>query len=138
MLKGLGKKDPPRVKKLAMYPYLPEWLCKWGRIKRSYPQQQAVGDLEMIAFYYILPVGGYTTPKRQGRQPKTQHFLVNDVMFLKLRKSCSLLSPIPFNTSRQDPLAVVTSTLRINNIRTHSRERVCTMEHWKDKYFYVQ
>ena len=66
MLKGFEKKYPPGVKKLAVHPDLPHWLCKWGHRKGSSPQQQAVGDLEMIRLYYLLRVGEYTAPKRQG------------------------------------------------------------------------
>ena len=61
MLKGFEKKDPPRVKKLAVHPDIPEWLWKWGHRKGSSPQQQTVGDLEMIAFYYFLRVGDAST-----------------------------------------------------------------------------
>ena len=68
----------------------------------------------MIEFYYILHVGEYTAPKQQGRQPRTQQCLVNDVTFLKLRKTCGFLSHIPLNASRQEILAAVTVTLHIN------------------------
>ena len=96
-----------------MHPDLPDWLCKLRHRKGSSTQQQAVGDLEMIAFYYLLRVGVYTAPKRRGRQPKTQHFLVNDVIFFKLSKTCGFLSPLPLNESRQKLLAEVAVTLRI-------------------------
>ena len=71
MLKGFENKDPPGLKKLAVHPDLLDWLCKWVHSKGSSPQQQAVGDLEMIAFYYLLRVGEYTAPKQQGRQLRT-------------------------------------------------------------------
>ena len=113
MLKGFENKDPPGLKKLAVHPDLLDWLCKWVHSKGSSPQQQAVGDLEMIAFYYLLRVGEYTAPKQQGRQLRTQQFSVNDVTFFKLSKTCVLLSPLPLNTSRQELLAAVAETLRI-------------------------
>ena len=100
ILKGFEKKYPPRVKKLAVHPDLTDWRCKWGHRKGSSPQKKAVGDLEMIAFYYILRVGGYTAPKRQVRPPRTQQFLVNDVTFFKLIKTCGFLSPVPINLSK--------------------------------------
>ena len=100
MLKGFENKDPPQVKKLAVYPDLTYRLRKWGHRKGSSPQQQEVGDLETIAFYYLLHVGEYTAPKRRGRQPRTQQFLVNDVTFFKLRKIYGFLSHLPLNASR--------------------------------------
>ena len=39
MLKEFEKKDPPRVKKLAVYLDLPDWMCKWGHRKGSSPKQ---------------------------------------------------------------------------------------------------
>ena len=57
MLKGFENKDAPLVKKLVVHPDLPYWLCKSVHIKESSPQQKYMGDLEMIAFYYILRVG---------------------------------------------------------------------------------
>ena len=90
-----------------------EWLCKWGHRKGSSPQQQAVGYLEMIVLYYLLRVGGYTAPKRQRRQPITQQFLVNDVTFFKLRKTCGFLSSLPLNESRQELLVSVAEKLHI-------------------------
>ena len=113
MLKGFENKDPPQVNKLAVHPEFPDWLCKWGHRKGSLPQQQAVGDLEMIAFYYLLRVGEYTAPKRRVRQPRTQQFLVNDITFFKLSKNCGFLYPLPLNASRQELLAAATAKLSI-------------------------
>ena len=74
MLKGFKNKYPQQVKKLAVHPIFLGWLCKWEHRKGSSPQQQTVGDLEMIAFYYFLRVGEYTAPKRRGQQPRNQFF----------------------------------------------------------------
>ena len=63
MLKGFEKKYPPRLNKLVVHPDFLDWLCKWEHSKGSLPQQQAVGDMEMIEFYYLLRVGEYTAPK---------------------------------------------------------------------------
>ena len=115
MLKGFENKDPPRVKKLAVHPDLPEWLCTWGHRKGSTRQQQAIGDLEMIAFYYLLRVGEYTAPKRRGRQPRTKQFSVNDVTFFKLSKTCGFLTPLPLNASKEELLGAVAATLRITD-----------------------
>ena len=64
MLKGFKNKEQPRVKKLAMNPGLPDWICKCGHRKGILTQQQVVVDLEIIEFYYLLRVGEYTAPKR--------------------------------------------------------------------------
>ena len=128
MFKGFEKKDPPKLNNLGTHHDFPDWLWKWGHMKGSSPQQQVVGDLEMIVFYYLLRVGEYTAPKRQGWQPRTQFVLVNDVTFLKLSKTCGFLSPLPLNESKQEPFSAVVATLCITKQKnTCSRERVCTM-----------
>ena len=114
MLKVFENKDPPLINNMEVHPDFMEWLCKWVHRKGRSPQKQAVGDLEMIAFYYILRDGGYTAPKRQGEQPITQQFLVNDVTFFKLRKTCGLLSPLTLNSSKQELLSAVADTLPTN------------------------
>ena len=56
---------------------------------RRNPHQQAVGDLTVIAFYYLLRSGEYTKPrlvKRNGkmvRATRTVQFRVQDVGFWK-------------------------------------------------------
>ena len=118
ILKGFENKDPPRVNNLEVHPDLPYWLFKWVHRKGISPQQQAVEDLEMIAFYYLLRVGEYTAPKRRGQRPITQHFSVNDVTFFKLRKTCGFLSPLPNSASRNDLLEAVAATLLITEQKT--------------------
>ena len=113
MLKGFENKDPPRVKNLVVHTDLPDCMCKWGHIKGRSPQQQAVGDWVMIGFYYPSCVGGYTAPKQWDRQPRTQQFLVNDVTFFKLSKTCGFLSPLLINKTRLELLAAVAATLRV-------------------------
>ena len=88
-------------------------MCKWVHRKGRSPHQQAVGDLETIAFYYLLRVREYTAPKRRGRQRRTQQFPVNDITFFKLRKTCVFLSPLLLNAIRQELLAEVAATLCI-------------------------
>ena len=138
MSKGFENKDPPQVKNIAVHSDLPDWLQKWVHRKGSLSRNQEMVDLEMVAFYYLLRVGGYTSPKRQGRQPITQKFSLNDVRFFKLSKTCGLLSPLPLNTSKQELLLAMVSTLSTTEQNFFSREHVCIMDHWKEKYFYVQ
>ena len=72
-----------------------------------------MGDLEIIVFYYLFHVGGYSAPKRRVQQPRTQQFLVNDFTYFKRRKTCGFLSTLPLNASRQELLSAVLVTLRI-------------------------
>ena len=73
----------------------------------------------MIAFYYLLRVGEYTTPKQWGRQPRAQQFLVNDITFFKPSKTFGFLSPPLLNTRKQELLSEVAVTLRITKQKNY-------------------
>ena len=92
----------------------------------------------MISFYYILRVGEYTAPKRRGRHPRTQHFLVNDVTFFKLIKNCGLLYPLLLNASKQDLLSAGGAKLHITEEKNLFKGACVHMEYWNDKYLHVQ
>ena len=109
--KGLKKKYPPQLKKLAVHSEYSECLCKWKHRKGRSTKHQAMRYLEMIAFYYLFRVEEYTAPERRGRQLRTQLFL--DVTFFKLRLTCGFLSPMPLNVSRKELLEAVAVILHI-------------------------
>ena len=43
---------------------VPEKMSEWGRIKGAIALVQAIGDLSLIAFYFLLRVGEYTVKFR--------------------------------------------------------------------------
>ena len=61
MLDGWLKDDPPPMKKLSAESNVPEYLCQVGQSRMATPLESAGGDLALIAFYYFLRVGEYTT-----------------------------------------------------------------------------
>jgi hypothetical protein len=77
-------------------------------------QQQAISDLVMIAFYYLLRVDKYTTKGKRTKQTRTQQFWVMDVTFFQRSKS-SLLLAMPSNEPPKDVLGVSAATLHISN-----------------------
>ena len=60
MIDGYTKADPPTQKKLPVEADVPELLLEMGYGKSGSIQLQAVGDLSLIAFYYLLRIGEYT------------------------------------------------------------------------------
>ena len=54
MLVGFKNHDPATVKKLARHPDLPEFAVEWAYKEGSTPDQNAVGNLIIIAFYFLL------------------------------------------------------------------------------------
>jgi hypothetical protein len=57
MIDGYTKADPPTQKKLPVEADVPELLIEMGYGKSGSTQSQAVGDLALIAFYYLLRIG---------------------------------------------------------------------------------
>ena len=48
---------------------------------------KAIGDLSMIAFYYLLRIGEYTVKGKQNNKKQTVQFKLKDVQFLKKNKT---------------------------------------------------
>ena len=115
MLAGFKNFDPAVEKKLACHPNLPDYACGYGLREGATPQQQATGDLVIIAFYYLLRVGEYTTKTRRKRKKKrTVQFRVKDVTFF-LRDESGMLKSLPANASEEDIMRADAATLRISN-----------------------
>ena len=68
MLDGFRKADPPTTKQLPVEADVPEYLVKLGRDPEARELDCAIGDLTMIAFYYLLRIGEYTTKGIQSKQ----------------------------------------------------------------------
>ena len=84
MLDGWRKADPPPSKKLPAESNVPEYLCQIGHLKTATPLEAAVGDFPLIAFYYLLQVGEYTTKSSQNSSKQTVQFKLKDVTFFNL------------------------------------------------------
>jgi hypothetical protein len=61
MLDGFRKADPPTTKQLPVEADVPEFLVQLGLSPEARELDRAIGDLTMIAFYYLLRIGEYTT-----------------------------------------------------------------------------
>ncbi len=53
MFDGWRKADPPTTKQLPVKADVPELLAERGRKGNAKPLDQAIGDLTLIAFYYL-------------------------------------------------------------------------------------
>ena len=59
MLNGWTKSDPPTLKMLPVEADVPEFIAKMAQLPSATTLDQAIGDLALIAFYYLLRVGEY-------------------------------------------------------------------------------
>ena len=55
------KPTPPTVKQLPVEADVPEFLVKRGLAHDARELDHAIGNLTMVAFYYLFRIGEYTT-----------------------------------------------------------------------------
>ncbi len=82
-LDGWRKEDPPTTKQLPVEADVPELLAEKGRGRRASTVEWVVGDLTLIAFYYLLRIGEYTTKGKRNETKQTVQFKYKDITFFK-------------------------------------------------------
>jgi hypothetical protein len=71
---GWQKEDPPTTKQLPVEANDPELLAKKGRDGSASELKRAIGDLSLIAFYYLLCIGEYTVKGTRHKTKQTVQF----------------------------------------------------------------
>jgi hypothetical protein len=106
MIDGYAKDDPPTLKMLPVETDVPELLVAMGYISLGTTHTKAIGDLSMIAFYYLLRIGEYTvkgkrknTNKRYSSNSKTMLSskrlgLVSYAVYPEMHRTNSFCQPI--------------------------------------------
>ncbi len=84
------KEDPPTTKQLPVEANVPELLAKKGRDGNATELDQAVGNLALIAFYYLLHIREYTIKGKQNKTKQMVQFKYADVTFFKKNKAGQL------------------------------------------------
>jgi hypothetical protein len=112
-LDGWQKGDPPTAKKLPVKADVPEHLCKVGNLMGASPLEAAVGDLTLIAFYYLLRVGEYTCKGTRNSSKQTVQFKLEDVTFFHSHNGS--LQQLPRNTSAELIMSAHSATLKLDN-----------------------
>ena len=82
ILDGWRKEDPPTTKQLPVEADVPELLAERGRNGHS-EIDRAIGDLTLIAFYYLLRIGEYTIKGKRNETKQTVQFKYEDITFFK-------------------------------------------------------
>ena len=126
MLDGFAKRDPPSEKKLAVGVDVPEHCCRRGRRATS-ALGRAVGDLILIAFYFLLRVGEYTVKATRNDSKQTVQFRMKDVQFF--RKQEGRLRPLPATASDEEILSADGVTLRLSNQKNGYKNACIHQEH---------
>ncbi len=83
MIDGYTKADPPTNKMLPVEADVPKLLAKMGYGQSGSAHAQAVEDLSLITFYYLLHIGEYTVKGKRNKSKQTTQFKLEDVTFFK-------------------------------------------------------
>ena len=114
MLTGWRKDDPPTVKKLPVAIDIPELISAIGLAPGANELDKAIGDLVIIAFYYLLRVGEYTIKGNRNNTKQTVQFRLQDVTFFK-RDSAGRLRQLSRSASDVELLTADSATLKLDN-----------------------
>jgi hypothetical protein len=118
MINSYTKADPLTQKKLPVEADVPELLIKMSYGKSGSIQLQAVGDLALIAFYYLLCIGEYTVKPQRDRtkraKKQTIQFKLEDITFFKTDKN-GILRCLPRNAPHYFIMTAESATLKLDN-----------------------
>jgi hypothetical protein len=71
---GWRKEDPPTTKQLPVEADVPKLLVECRLISTATSLDRAIGDLSLIAFYYLLRIGEYTVKGNRNNTKQTVQF----------------------------------------------------------------
>ena len=114
MLDGWRKDDPATEKKLPVEADVPEFLVNLGFEEWASEQVKAIGDLTMIAFYYLLRVGEYTVKGTRNETKQTEQFRLQNVRLFKRDKK-GRLRLLPQEAPDEAVMTADGATLRLGN-----------------------
>jgi hypothetical protein len=80
---GWRKEDPATTKQLPVEADVPECLAEWGQQHSAKELDRAVGDLTLVAFYYLLRIGEYTIKGNRNETKQMVQFKREDITFFK-------------------------------------------------------
>ena len=126
-LDGWRRHDDPVEKKLPVEVDVPEHLVKLGLVPGALEQSKAVGDLVMMAFYYLLRVGEYTSKGYRNDTKQTVEFCGEHVRFFG-RNSKKQLVQLPVDAPDEVIMAAESATLMLEN-QKNGWHGVCVNHH---------
>jgi hypothetical protein len=114
MLDGFRKADPPTTKQLPVEADVPEFLVQLRLSPEARELDCALGDLTMIAFYYLLRIGKYTTKGTRNNSKQTEEFKMGDITFFGKDKQGNLRC-LPRNATSNLIAAADGATMKLDN-----------------------
>jgi hypothetical protein len=93
---------------------IPELLAEKGCDGNAYTLERAVGDLTLIAFYYLLRIGEYTIKGKRNKTKQTVQFKYKDITFFK-KTSAGKLQCLPRNAPTHLIATADGATMKLDN-----------------------
>jgi hypothetical protein len=134
MYDGWRKHDPPTTKMLPVESDVPEWLVDRGRDSGATELDKAVGDLVMVAFYYLLRVGEYTVKGSRNETKQTVQFKLEDITFFR-KNSTGKLRCLPRDAPDHLIMTADGATLKLDN-QKNGWKGVCVYHEANGEVFY--
>ena len=131
-IEGWRREDPPAIPQLAVPVTVPLQMAEAAYQGQGTPLIQAIADLALIGFFFLLRVGEYTRPRVVSRNGKTvsatrtKQFRVKDVGFFKDGQVLPRRSPLPILLTADQ------CTLKITNQKNGRMGETITHETVKD------
>ncbi len=114
MMEAYSKEDPLTMKMLPVEVDVPELLVEMGYGKSGTLHAQTIGDLALIAFYYLLCIGEYTMKGKRNNTKQTVQFKLEDVSFFKRNKAGTLVC-LPWDAPPSLIMTADSATLKLDN-----------------------
>ena len=134
MFDGWAKEDPPKMKKLSVEVDVPELLAKLALVIGATELTKAIGDNCMIAFYYLLRIGGYTVKVTRNNSKHTVRFKLEDVTFF-INNALGKLRQLPWSASNDEIMTAEGATLKLDNQKNGWKGLCVHQEHNGDIHY---
>jgi hypothetical protein len=102
------------TKQMPVEADVPELLAEKGRDGNASTLERAVGNLTLIAFYYLLQIGEYTIKGKRNETKQTVQFKYKDITFFK-KDSAGKLRCLPRNAPAHLIAMADGATLKLDN-----------------------
>ena len=93
---------------------VPEILVQLGLSPEALELDCAIGDLTMIAFYYLLCIGEYTTKGTHSNSKQMEEFKMGDIIFFAKDKQGKLRC-LPCDSTADLITAADGTTMKLDN-----------------------
>ena len=122
------KNDGPTNKKLPVEVDVPAYLARTAYKTNESALDKRVGDLSLVAFYYLLRVGEYTVKSSRRNTKQTTQFRMKDIAFY-VKDDQGRLRQLPRHATDKWILTkAVGATLRLTN-QKNGWKNVCIHQH---------